>query len=147
MSSLQGPDPVVYTVDITTLYKTDPLVKLGQQLEFVSGGAECDVGLTRGEDYLLGLYWDSAGLLRVASCGLYWRWILVQEPEVALLESGCSCNGECGEGQVSESVVIWLPQNVHERRAGCCIDRPPRIISKTATRLTLNPRSLMVAGD
>lgn len=99
------PDPVTYTVDITTLFKTDPTVRLGQQVEFVTGGAECVVDLAVGEDYLIGLYWDSDGLLRVASCGLYRRWETVQEGEVTLLASGCSeedpCSGTCGDGQVS----------------------------------------------
>eukprot|EP00903_Cladosiphon_okamuranus_P014932 g13824.t1 len=76
-------DPVVYTMDVTTFYKTDFPSGLPEELEFVTGGVECTVNLVVGEDYLLGLYWDSVENLRVASCGLARTWASVSEAELA----------------------------------------------------------------
>lgn len=86
---------MVYTVDVTTFYKTDFPGGLPEELEFVSGGAFCDVGLSVGEDYLLGLYWDVVENLRVASCGLYRRWATVSENEIALLDADCADDFVC----------------------------------------------------
>lgn len=93
------PDPVVYTVDVVTFYKTDFPGTLPEELEFVTGGAECLVDLIVGEDFLLGLYWDSVENLRVASCGLYRPWAIVSEAELASCFEEFVCD-TCGEFQV-----------------------------------------------
>ena len=97
--------PAVYTVDVATFYKTDSTVSFAQQVEFATGFPDCiQSTLSVGTEYLLGLSWDSDGLLRIgAPCGLLRPWSNVEgstflQTELAMLTSGdCSAEPACGE--------------------------------------------------
>ncbi|CAN0023810.1 unnamed protein product, partial [Laminaria digitata] len=86
-------EPITYGVNVTTFYKEEPGVDYGDDtLTFIteSGGSFCGVYLELDTEYLLDLTRDEGDEeLHSVSCGLVRVWSLVDDADLADLESGC----------------------------------------------------------
>lgn len=109
---------VTYTVNTTTMYKSEPNTSYAQVLSFTTGGndALCGIYMEIGEEYLIDLLRIGGNVLEPATgdlgavglCGAFRRWSSVTEDDLAILQGG-GCvviiGDACGDNVCSESQV------------------------------------------
>eukprot|EP00183_Erythrolobus_madagascarensis_P005250 CAMPEP_0185856456 /NCGR_PEP_ID=MMETSP1354-20130828/29006_1 /TAXON_ID=708628 /ORGANISM="Erythrolobus madagascarensis, Strain CCMP3276" /LENGTH=261 /DNA_ID=CAMNT_0028558707 /DNA_START=59 /DNA_END=842 /DNA_ORIENTATION=- len=82
-------DPVVVTVEIQTIFKSNPAVRIGSVITVTTGAnsALCGVLFTVGEEYLFAMNDD----FYVSSCGATQQWSTLTKEQFSILSAGGDC--------------------------------------------------------